>query len=128
MRHLRNCESHLNTAQRTAQRQVIEKAEVSDAEHTTDQLAQTHAKRHVVAFKDLPAQRIRIMAFRHQHRSQHAAVFSGIAAQDLEAPGADRAARRFGMPIVTREDVVNPSSSSIAVDSCRPYSRFVAGV
>src|SRR5258706_5272411 len=79
---------------------------MTDAKHAPCHLAQPHTKRHVVPLKDLAAQGIGVVAFGHEYRGQRTAVLDRVAAEYVQAPAPDRAARRFRMPIVAGEDTV----------------------
>ena len=54
------------------------------------------------------AERVGVVALRQHHRGDGRRVVFRIAAHDLEAPGAHRAARRLGEAVVAGEHVVEP--------------------
>src|SRR5690242_5784210 len=97
MRHAGKCQSHFDAGKRAEQRQVVEVAEVTDAEHATGELRQSSAERHVEALEYQLAKRIGVMPIGHQHGCQRIAVFGWIRAQDLQTPCAHGRTRRIAV-------------------------------
>ena len=87
----RHAEAHLHRPQRARQHQIVEVAEMADAEYAALELAEAVAERHVEALQDHAPQLVRVVPRRHQHGGERAAVLARIGAQDLQAPGLDRA-------------------------------------
>src|SRR5690348_7724033 len=79
---------------------------MANAENFSLQSPQAVAERHVEVFKNYPAQFVGVMSRRQQDGSQGAAVLFWIGAKDLEAPGSHGAPRSLGVPVMTREDIV----------------------
>src|SRR4051812_45161674 len=62
VRHARDGEPHLHAGQRAGESEVVEVAQVADAEDLALQLGQPHPERHVEMREDLVAQLVGIMA------------------------------------------------------------------
>ena len=88
------------------EREVVEVAQVADAEDLARELRQAPAR---ATCRSARARRARKRSASwpggHHHRGERRAVFVGVLAEDLEAPGAHRAARGFRVAVVAREDV-----------------------
>src|SRR5262245_46098606 len=108
MRDAGKTKAHLDAAKRPDEHEVVEAAEMADAEHTARELRQADAERHVEVLEDDAAQSVGVVALRHEHRGHRVRVLPGILADDLEAPGPNGRARRLAVPRVTREDVREP--------------------
>src|SRR4030095_3092239 len=57
---------HLDAAQRSAQHEIVEPAQVTDREHAPCELAETRPERQIEAREDLAPQRVGIMPVGHQ--------------------------------------------------------------
>src|SRR5258708_1649928 len=97
---------HLDTAERREDLEFVQRAEMTDPEHATAELAQPHAEREVEAIARSGDHDIRVEAVRHHDRGEAVGVRVGLLAEDAEAPGADRRANAVGQPVVPREHVV----------------------
>ena len=121
VRHLGEAEGHLDAAQRAHQHQVVEVAEMADAEDLAGDLGQALAERHVEVLQRHLAEGVGVVALGHDDRGERAGIGLGIAAQDLEAPGVHGACaslRRGGRG--ARRPCSRPSSSSMSQASLRP--------
>ena len=121
---------HLDPAQRAAQHQVVEMAEMADAEDLALQPAEAGAERHVEAVEDDLAQPVGIVPVGHHDRGQRIRILARIGAQHLEAPAGDRAPRRLGVPgVAARRPLAAPPRRAASSSASRsPNSRLVAGV
>ena len=61
-------QAHLDAGERAHQREIVEVAEVADAEHPALEPAQAGAERHVEALEDDLANRVGVDALRHRAR------------------------------------------------------------
>src|SRR6202162_5799301 len=68
MRNATGRESHFHPAERSAQSQVVEKAQVADAKYPAKEASQSHPEGHVVARQHVAPESVRIVAFRHHDR------------------------------------------------------------
>src|SRR6185437_564772 len=94
--HTGEAEAELDAGDAADHHQLVHPAEMADAEYLAGDLAEAGAERHVVILEDDGAQLIGIDAFRHHDRGQRIGVSFRILAEDIEAPMAHRAPRRFG--------------------------------
>src|SRR5882672_10204489 len=106
VRHSGELKAHLDAGERAGEREVVEIAEVPDAKYLSCQAPEAGAERHVVGLEDDLAQPVGVVARGHHHRGERARILLGHRAQDLEAPGAHRAARRLRVARVAREYVL----------------------
>src|SRR5437773_9022876 len=86
-RHAADREAHLDAAERTGQHEVVEVAEVSDAEDAALDLAEAHPERHVEALENGLANAIGIVRLWDDDRGHHVAELAGVRGEDLEIPG-----------------------------------------
>jgi uncharacterized protein YciI len=100
--------AHLDAGQGSAQGKLVEVAEVADAEDLALQLREAVAERHVEVLQHHLAEGVGIVAVRHAHGGQHAAVLALVQALDLEAPGAHRPAGRLAVAGMAGKDVLHP--------------------
>ena len=116
-RHAGRREPHLDAAERAGEHEVVEVAEMADAEDLAFQLAEPRAERHVEPFEHDLAKRVGIVTVRHHDRGQRAAVFPRARQQQLEPP---RARPRGASPPRTaragqrRAAAPHPEASAIA--------------
>src|SRR4029077_892099 len=96
-------EAHLDPAQRAAQHQIVEMAEMADAEDPALHLAEPGAERHVETVEDDVAHPVGVKAVGHQDRGQRTRIFPRVRAQYLEPPAGDGAPGRLGMTRMTAE-------------------------
>src|SRR5437762_10401138 len=105
MRHARQLESHLHTAQSAREHEIVEVAEVADAEDLVLQAPETGAQRHIEMIEHDLAKFVRRVAGWSEEGRQGVAVFGGVESHDLETPCAGGAPRRFAVALVPREDI-----------------------
>ena len=98
-------QSHLDTAQRSRQHQVVEVSQMTDAERASLEAAEPGAERHVESFEDDRAKPVGIVGFRHHHGGEDGAVLVFPRARDVELPGGHRGTRRGREPLMALEDV-----------------------
>lgn len=88
------------------QHQLVEIAEMADAEHLAGDLVEAGAEREIVALigdlDDLGG----VEAFRHHDRGHSVGVPLGFLGAGLEAPGRDRGAHALGEMVMTRIDLI----------------------
>src|SRR5882672_9718133 len=108
VRHSGELETHLHAGEGAGESEVVEIAEVPDAKHFSCETPEARAERHVVGLEDDFPEAIGVVARGHHHRGERTRVFLGGAAQDLQAPGTHRAARRLRVAVVARKDVGQP--------------------
>src|SRR6266851_3382187 len=72
-RHAGELETHLDARERSHEHQVVEVAEVADAEDLSRELAQALAERHVEVPQHHRAEAVRVLARRHHHRGERRA-------------------------------------------------------
>ena len=101
-------EPHLDAGQGAGEHQIVEIAQVADPEHPPGELAETVAERQVVTLEDGRAQRVGIEALRAPAPRSASSSTRAIQAQQLEAPGAHRPARRLGVARMAREHLLEP--------------------
>ena len=77
-------QSHLHAAERSRQHQVVEVAQMTDAERTSLEAAEPGAERHVESFEDDRTKPIGIVGFRHHHSGEDGAVFVFPRTRDVE--------------------------------------------
>src|ERR1700738_2901081 len=92
VRHTGERQSHLDTAQRAQQSELVALAEMADAKHLAGKLRQSGAERHVVIFKHGFAELVGVVPRRHQYGGQDRRKFGRLLTQKLEAPLPDRGA------------------------------------
>src|SRR5258708_19903225 len=100
MRHPGDTQPHLDAAQRAGEHEVVEIAEMADAEDLVGEPAEAGAERHVETLEDGPAQPVGAVPLRHEDGGQRARILARLATQDLQPPGPDRAPRRLGVTIM----------------------------
>src|SRR5258706_1049863 len=83
-------EAHLDSGESAHQRQIVEVAEVSDAEHLAGKLAQAGAQRHVEGVENHFAHAVGIVSGGRRHCGDRTRIFTRIQRQDLEAPSTHR--------------------------------------
>ena len=106
MRHLRQLKPHLHTRERAHQREVVEIAEVSDAEYFVGDFPKAAAERHIEIFQHDFTERGFAVAFRHAHGGEYAGVLRFVLTLNFQPPRVHRTARGFGMAVVAFEYVV----------------------
>src|SRR5262245_6492195 len=84
-RHAGEAEAHLHAGERAHQREIVEVAEMADAEHLAAQLGEAGAERHVERLEDDLAQAVRVVASGHQHRGQRSRILARIERENLHA-------------------------------------------
>ena len=99
---------HLGVGQRAHERAVVEVAEMADAEIFAGVAAEARAIGDVEGLEREIAEGVGVVAVRQHHRRDGRRIVFGLAAHDLEPPGAHRLARRLGQAVVAREHVVEP--------------------
>src|SRR5438309_6615556 len=99
-------QAHFHAGQRAHQGEVVEVAEMADAEHLATELAEAGAERHVKGLENDLAYVVRVMAGGYQHCGERSGVLARIERKHFQTPGADGAARRLRMALVPREDRV----------------------
>ncbi len=104
VRYAKQFETHLDAAERSRQHQVVEVAEVADAESFAREPSEPCAERHVELFENHGAERRFVEAFGQKDRGHGGAVFVRIERADLKTPGLYRAPRGFGVALVAVED------------------------
>jgi hypothetical protein len=70
VRHPSQVQAHLDTAERTTKHQVVDRAQMANAEELALQWAEPGAQREVEAFEDQFAQLIGVVALWHKHRGK----------------------------------------------------------
>ena len=70
MRNARGRQRHLDAAQRSAQRQVVEESQVTDAKHLFRKAAEAGAERQVVARERFAAESIGVVTLGNDYRGQ----------------------------------------------------------
>src|SRR5438874_5581742 len=108
MRYAGYFETHLDSRQRAGEHQIIKVPEVADAEHLARKPSQARAERHIKLLQNERAESRFIESLGHENRSHRIAVFARIERADLETPRAYCAARRFRVPGVALENVLEP--------------------
>jgi hypothetical protein len=121
-------QAHLHAGQRAGQCQVVEVAEVADAEDLPGELGESCAERHVEALEDDAAQGVGVVALGNEDGGERAGVLALVQAEQLEAPLADRGTGGGGVPLVPREDLGQALGVEQVERHVQPYSRLVAGV
>ena len=92
-RHARRGQRHLDARQRPREHQLVEVAQVADAERLAFQPAEAGAERQVEPLEGDRAKLIRIVAVGHHDRRHHGAVLVRRARQTISRPQARTAAR-----------------------------------
>src|SRR6185437_5377777 len=85
-------EAHLDPAQRAGQGQVVEVAQVPDAEHATREPAEAGAEGHIELAEDDLADLVGVVPRRQDDGGQGRGVLARVGALHLQTPAADRAA------------------------------------
>ena len=127
-RDARRGQRHLDAAERPHQHQLVEIAQVADAERAALELAKSGAERQIESFAGNAPELVGVVPVGHHHGRDDVAVFVGAARRRSRVPTPHGGARRFREPPVPREDVLQPFLAQHASASRRPYSRLVAGV
>src|SRR5436190_6448950 len=102
----RNCsqrKAHFDAGKRAHQHEIVEVAEVADAEHLAAELGEPRAERQIERVEDHLAHAVGILAGRHHYPGERGRLLARIEREYLEAPPAHRAPRRFGMALVAGE-------------------------
>ena len=117
-------EPHLHAAQRPGQHQVVERAEVTDAEHAALQLAEPGAERHVETLEDRRAERVGVEAVGDDDRGQRVRILARIEREELEAPARARraASPRRAARAARRRSAASPRAASAALRAARTAS------
>src|ERR1700736_6753218 len=79
---------------------------MADPEDLASQLGEPATERHVETLEHDFAKLDFAVTVRHEHCSERARIFRGIETEYLEAPRPHGATRRFCVPIMTFEDVL----------------------
>jgi hypothetical protein len=108
MGHTGEAKTHFYSTERSRQHEVVEMTEVPYAKNLARKLPETGPKGHVEVFEDGAAQSVRVVTLGHKDRSHRARIFPSIFANDLEAPGSYRRARRFRVTIMPAKYVWQP--------------------
>ncbi len=101
---------------------------VADAEGLACKLVQAGAERHVEGVEHELTERVGVMAFGHENGRDGRRIVTGVTAVELEAPGANGAAGRFGEALVTREHVLEAFLVDHVDSFCEAVEKAVAGV
>ena len=99
---------HLGAGDAAEQHQLVQVAQVADAEELAGHPGQTGAERQVVAAVGHVDHFGAVDAGRHQDGAHRIRVPFGRPRAELEAPRLDRRAGALGQPVVPREHVVEP--------------------
>ena len=99
---------HLHTREGAHQREIVEVAEMADAEHAALELAEPLAEGHVEPAEDQLAKPVGIQPGRQPHAGKDLGMLRRHAALGLEAPGPDGRPGRGTEAGVAREDGVQP--------------------
>jgi len=70
MRHSRQRQAHLDAGERPAERQIVEEAEMADAEHLAGELAKTGAERHIEVIEHCRPEGVGVVPIGHDDRRQ----------------------------------------------------------
>src|SRR5437867_1535139 len=98
-------ETHFDPGKCSRQHQVVEAAQVPDAEDLSLELREAGSKGHVEFFKNEFSELIGIVTRRHQDRCKRVRVFVTTLADNFQTPGAHCSASCFGMAPMPGEDV-----------------------
>src|SRR5207247_11389115 len=80
-------QAHFHAGQRAHQGEVVEVAEMPDAEHLAAELAQSGAERHVEGLENDLAHVVRVVAGGYQHRRERSGILARVERWDLQATG-----------------------------------------
>src|SRR5579871_1121632 len=69
-------QAHFDAAKRACQCQVIERAEMADAEYLSGKLGEAGTKGHIEVLEDHGAQLVRIVALRSKNGGERAGIFT----------------------------------------------------
>src|SRR5262245_2427844 len=100
VRDARERQRHLRDAQRADKHAVVDVAEMADAEILAGVAAEARAIGNVEGVEREVAEGVGVVAVRHHHRGDRRRMISRLLAQDLQPPGAHRAACRLGQAMV----------------------------
>ena len=98
-------EAHFDARDCAHEHEVVEVAEVADAEDAAFQLAEALAERHVEVFEDDCAECVGVVAFGEEDGREDGAVFAGVEGEDFEAPAADGGAGCLREAVVAGVDL-----------------------
>src|SRR5215813_11920781 len=105
VRDARQLQAHLNAAQSSGQHQVVEAAQVSNAEDPAREFGESCTERHIKILQNDFAQAVGIVALWHENSSQGVGVFARLFAHKFQAPGPYRSAGGLAMTGMPAENI-----------------------
>ena len=105
VRHAGGSQAQLHAGERAHQHQVVEVAEVADAEHLARSLPSPVPSDMSKRSRMILRKRVRVVPIRHQHRGERVEYSAGSAHSISRPQPRTARARRLGVPRVAREDV-----------------------
>ncbi len=95
----------ISTRREFREHEVIEGAEMADAENFSGKFGKPRSKRHVEMLKDHGAQLIGVVALRHENGGERAGKFARLFAHDFQAPGSNGRACCFRVAVMPLENI-----------------------
>src|SRR5256885_8801045 len=94
-RHACEFKPHFDSGQRAHEGEIVEVAQMADAEDLAGQAAEPGAERHVESFKNDLAYAVRVVSGGKKDGGERARILARVGGEYFKAPGAYCASRRF---------------------------------